>query len=678
MEIISLELKNIRSYVSAKIEFSRGILLLSGDIGSGKTSVLHAIEFALFGIKRGEITGSSLLRHGKQKGSVKLHMRIDGKDVIIKRKLKKSRYGVQQDSGYIVVDDLRTEGTAEELKAMVIDILGYPRDILKKGKDYIYRYTVYTPQEQMKAILFERSEDRLDTLRKVFGIDKYKRIKENSLVYIQELKARRRQLLGYTSDLETKEKMRKEYKDKLATFEHDLENIKKKHAEIQEMLNLKTKDTETLEKNIRDMVKAEAEIRSIDERSSDINKRIGHLNKAILENTEIIKASDDIKIKDYGAQITKLKSELSDLSAEKSRLDAEISKLDTIIFSSRELITKVTGLDECPTCHQIVGKNHKKTIIKQENAKILAQKKEQEKIAGDLEKINNSIIRKEKELDVVSGLDKESAVAKEKLKRIKSAQESVRSAEKEISQNKLSLDKITARKKELVSMIDEKLKQRYDSAKKDLENIRAKEREIHNVLIEKKTRIDETVNLIKLYDKEIEEKRKFYERAKKTTVVQNWMEQFFINLATTMEKHVMARLYKEFNALFSDWFRMLIEDDTISVRLDDEFAPVVEQNGYDAALENLSGGEKTSVSLAYRLALNKVINDYVTHIKTRDLIILDEPTDGFSDQQLDKIRDVLEEINTTQIIIVSHETKIETIVDDIIRIEKKQHRSMVV
>ena len=60
------------------------------------------------------------------------------------------------------------------------------------------------------------------------------------------------------------------------------------------------------------------------------------------------------------------------------------------------------------------------------------------------------------------------------------------------------------------------------------------------------------------------------------------------------------------------------------------------------------------------------------------MIILDEPTDGFSSQQMDKIRDVLEQLNTKQIIIVSHESKLESYVEHIIRIEKQHHVSRVI
>ena len=54
------------------------------------------------------------------------------------------------------------------------------------------------------------------------------------------------------------------------------------------------------------------------------------------------------------------------------------------------------------------------------------------------------------------------------------------------------------------------------------------------------------------------------------------------------------------------------------------------------------------------------------------MVILDEPTDGFSEQQLDKMRDVLQQLNVKQLIIVSHEQKIEGFVENVIRFKKEK------
>ena len=74
----------------------------------------------------------------------------------------------------------------------MLQLLNYPSDLLTKSKGLIYRYTVYTPQEEMKYILQAGKDERLDVLRRVFGIEKYKQIKENSRIFLQSLKERRK------------------------------------------------------------------------------------------------------------------------------------------------------------------------------------------------------------------------------------------------------------------------------------------------------------------------------------------------------------------------------------------------------------------------------------------------------------------------------------------------------
>jgi exonuclease SbcC len=62
MRLQRLYLNNIRSYTNHVIDFRDGITLFEGDIGSGKSSILNAIEFALFGL--GNLSGGHLLRVG--------------------------------------------------------------------------------------------------------------------------------------------------------------------------------------------------------------------------------------------------------------------------------------------------------------------------------------------------------------------------------------------------------------------------------------------------------------------------------------------------------------------------------------------------------------------------------------------------------------------------------------
>ena len=159
--------------------------------------------------------------------------------------------------------------------------------------------------------------------------------------------------------------------------------------------------------------------------------------------------------------------------------------------------------------------------------------------------------------------------------------------------------------------------------------------------------------------------------------LETFLSKDFTDLMALIEKKVMLKVHSEFNFLFKKWFKLLLEDELIEVHLDESLSPVILQDGHIIPFDNLSGGEKTTSSLAYRLALNQVVNNIIGNVNTKDLIILDEPTDGFSNEQIEKIKDILNELNMTQIIIVSHEPKIEDFVDNVIRIKKEEHISYI-
>ena len=132
----------------------------------------------------------------------------------------------------------------------------------------------------------------------------------------------------------------------------------------------------------------------------------------------------------------------------------------------------------------------------------------------------------------------------------------------------------------------------------------------------------------------------------------------------------MLSILQSFNETYHRWYSILVEDPTKESRIDEDFTPIVIQDGYDQEIGYLSGGEKTSIALAYRLTLNSLMRKETESLKS-NLLILDEPTDGFSKNQLGKIREVLDELKSQQIVLVSHEKELETYVDNIFQISKQ-------
>lgn len=816
MIIRSLKLENIRSYRNEKIEFPEGSVLLSGDIGSGKSSILLGIEFALFGIMRSGLTGSALLRYGASSGSVELRFDIEEDEYLIKRTLKRSRSSVSQDSGYIIINSRKHELTPVELKAKILNIIGYPESLITRSKSLIYRFTVYTAQEQMKEILFEDKDIRLDTLRKLFGIDKYKTIRENSVLFIREIKKKTAELdvrMEQVEELEkSMEKNSKDLKDimlqvkeknaELKTAKDQIEKQKKtaeqyeeeikkleelkKETEIKNMIILtKKNEKEKLEKKISSSsiselrkrleefsnikeIKPEKELEEeLDTKQAAYSELIKQRSKSeeriktLAANIEELEQAIQKKTKD-SKQVFLMKDELEELE-KKTRKKAEqqdlleeyrekektynlkLERTKLLISESAELISTINTGDICPKCRQTITEEHKKKVIKVENENINKLEDEKKKTASILEKIRTNIqkiksnlekineyketyqekkeklitleasakdlvenqkklndaYQEKKQLEEKAGTAQESELQKNiseikkqlaairehniKFREKKNLAESIQKESEAVESNKKEIAEIDAAIRE-AGQEKEKLeqqkqnfagiKEKHQAAKQQLENLKQNEKALEIRMAElnqQRTNLNKNIQETEEKLKKLEELKK---KIKKLRDIQQWFDSFFVKLMTTMEKHIMVSIHREFSSLLKEWFSILIQD--IDITLDDEFSVTLIQDGYEAEIDSLSGGEKTSAALAYRLALNKVVNDLIPSIKTKGLIILDEPTDGFSSEQLDKVRDVIEQLSMKQTIIVSHEPKMESYVENIIRIAKSGSMSRVV
>ena len=203
MIIKSISLSNIRSYATPEpIKLSTGMTLFEGDIGSGKSTILSAVEFALFGL--GEIEGSYLLRHGARTGSVSLEFEVNGREYKVYRSLERKRTTISQKEGYIVESGVRTDYSVTEMKIRILKILSFNEIPRPKTSSLIYRYAIFTPQEMMKEVLFQPVERRLETLRRAFNIEDYSIVNNNASIVLSRLESESRILESQTADVHDK------------------------------------------------------------------------------------------------------------------------------------------------------------------------------------------------------------------------------------------------------------------------------------------------------------------------------------------------------------------------------------------------------------------------------------------------------------------------------------------
>jgi exonuclease SbcC len=336
-------------------------------------------------------------------------------------------------------------------------------------------------------------------------------------------------------------------------------------------------------------------------------------------------------------------------------------------------------LDKCPTCMQEVKDEHKHSITSEEDRKLAEIEKEFLLHSNEEDSLRQAVNKINLEIEKIWEEEKKEVMLKARLKEL---EDSVKQKDAVIERRKKAEDELknALEKKEQITaglVFFAEVEKKHIEARKLFDSAALLHRETELKKAQLETRREMSLRALNEISSEIKKKEDAKKILERISLLKQWLEYYFMPMMDDMEKSVMAKAHTDFSSLLSKWFSMLVDNEAISVRLDPEFTPMIEQNGYEIDYGFLSGGEKTAAALAYRLALNQVVNNLMSEIRTKGIIILDEPTDGFSEEQLEKMKFVLDELSIGQIIIVSHEQKIESFVDNVIRFEKAGHVSKV-
>ena len=799
----TLMMENIRSYQKDKIEFPSGTSLFEGDVGSGKSTILMAVEFALFGL--GNQKGDALLRKGSKKGSVRLDFSVDGKDYQVKRTLTRGKNNsIRQEKGILGVDGKKIQLSPSEIKERILDILNFKEPLNPRAQSVIFRYAVYTPQEEMKFILSQNPDLRLQTLRKAFGIEDYKIATENASSISKIIKDKVNYLSGQISDIDQKRDSLRRFKEKLTTRKTNLSKLIEKRDKIEKLLTGQKKELEELKEIESKLKQIKAEIPHLEkqmkdkeELSSKYDDEIQNTeeeNKQVLipkiEKLEKIEKPTNInldKLKDKIHQIKEAIKKRDGLTANLALLSENkqdiIRKLNDVVNKSfeelekenkllKEKIAEYKGLlkshqkelqiilkkiyrleaqkDDtnkkienlndlggiCPICGSILDDEHKKNLKSEREKEIRKYNSEmkilnQVKSKGDrqieldntkIEDLENQLKESDLIIDKYKGLNEiitKMNLVKEKinnideklslnieesidlgnfddyinyleilfdkLKEYNQAQENLKNIKyqynkniRRINENQTNIETLQQEigvLKDKISTSTDKVKQmegivsKMDELQSIYDDTEKAFRSLNEEIITNKTLIKSLTEDVLTLEDEIKEKEMLHKQLDKLKDYHIWLNDYMIPTLSLIEKHVMQNIHLEFDENFKKWFHLLIDDPSKTGRIDEEFTPIIEQDGFQQEISYLSGGEKTSVALAYRLALNNVVQKVSTGMKS-NLLIMDEPTDGFSKEQLFKIREILNELKYPQIIIVSHEKELESFANNVFQIEK--------
>src|SRR3989338_5790506 len=573
MKLNKLSLKNIRSYKLQEIDFPIGSTLLAGDIGAGKTTVLLAIEFALFGLQPGQ-RGSSLLANGEESGIVSLECEIEGDIISIERRLKRGSKSISNDYAAITLDGETIESSVTELKTKILELLGYPDEFVKKT-NLLYRYTVYSPQEEMKQIILEDAETRLDILRHIFGIDKYRKIKDNLLIVGAHLRERARSLQFEAKDIEI-------YKSKLIEGTQLLNLVEKKIKESDELIVQTKAKRKTLEKE-RDALKEKlVEKQTLEKEVEKANVLLSNKGQYLFEHEKELRLLEasvaDQRVFDqkmYDSLLSEIfmkKKEVEEYHKNIIEISSSINSINLKKQEDAERKRRIFNIDICPTCLQDVSESHKNNILNETEGQMakaerqisdLIKALEKNKVFLDqLKKHIEGLEKNRAEIEILRIKTQDMNLKKNKIEEIKKQRDTIKKDVQALDQHIMALKKSLFE----LSKFDNLLRIKEEELRKAF----GEEKRVEIGFAELKKEQEFTIREQNRLNEEIRKKEALRVQYIKMLELEKWLSEDFSKLISFAERNIMLKVRDEFSRLFNKWFAMLTTD-AFSVKLDENF-----------------------------------------------------------------------------------------------------------
>ncbi|MBS7609651.1 SMC family ATPase, partial [Candidatus Bathyarchaeota archaeon] len=538
----ALRLKNIRSYVDQTIEFPLGTTLFEGDIGSGKSTILMAIEFALFGL--GSERGASLLRIGASEGAVGLTFEVDGREYTIVRTIRRKGRGVQQGEGYLKTPEEGLYLSPTELKEKVLQILSFKEPPDPKARSLIYRYAIFTPQEEMKGILTLPQDLRLQTIRKALGIEDYRIAMENASAIAKEIRQKSLEFEIKSGDLEALKKDFRERKEKLEENEGRWKILKAEEELTAQKVEERKKELESFQDKKAEIMAIRSRIPILKDRLEEI---LSEMEEALSERRECEEKIKDLetKIEAFNQLQPPTSKSEEDLLLEIRRLEVEersLREFGAILRRKAEELEEIEKRGICPTCERRVDPKEFEDKIR---LKRLEEAEAYKKIVVAVEALKAS-----KEL--LEALKAYKTAAKENQRDMEELQaylrrsgeledriESLQKRQRELKQELEGAEKDVAKLQEILSDIASK--------EAELQKEEGRLLTIRRELSRLEGTIGEAKKALIQSEEEIKRREALLQKARRLREYTSWLEDYFIPTLGAIERQALLSNNLEFN-----------------------------------------------------------------------------------------------------------------------------------
>ena len=429
--IKKLILENWKKHEFLELDFSKGVNVIVGEMGTGKSSILQAINYCLFGnfneLKSREIKTDDLIMNGKDECNIKLYF----DEYIIERSIKKGK-----------TTEANIRNNKENLAGpSTVEVNNYIEEKLKINED-VFLKAIYSSQNDIDTILKVTPTNRKKIIDELMNLTEFEIVRKNAVSLINKLNNQKEIYKKFLDEFNQKDlfnhkeitlKKIEELNINKVEFEKNIPELKNNYIIIKDKLNLiqdkkyknkslteslnklKSKimtiniDEETpdidfefeikkLDNNIINLKQDSKQIHSLLEQLSNekityeknllnMNNLIDNYKKEMNYFEKNYSEYSDINFYEINNNYQKLYSELIEI-----KRNFESSKIKLV--SLRDSLDRLNNMDsKCFVCDNIIDEENKKSLISRRKSEIaitlMKQNELTEKIENSEEKTSN-------------------------------------------------------------------------------------------------------------------------------------------------------------------------------------------------------------------------------------------------------------------------------------------------
>lgn len=668
--ITSVGMGDFLSHSDTELKFDNGVTVFVGHNGSGKSSVIDAITFALFG-QHTRKSNKGLIRRGANQGFARVEFTSNGKKYLAERKIDSkgtltSQFSENVNKQWQPIAAGERKQFGESMTSEVEKRIGLDFEKLKIAS--------IVQQGELNAIIKAKPKDFKELINAIIGIDKLDIAAESMKSVSKEFRQKIREGFGYDdTHLDILSKENEKYQSELKQFiplEHSITKQKEEHQN--KLSTLKKKYDAELPKieKINNLQSRKEELRRyVKEAIQEIQSEISEKERKIIDCEGCFEYA--AQKKEYETKISKVETAIEDAHKKLQELFSQKASLKEKQILAEKLELKD---NKCPVCDSIVEKLNplfQVMHIKQELDTIDEQ-------ISSIEKERTLYIKKKSEFteklqkarDADSKLKAHSISNQDELSKIKQEIDAKRTNIQKIplvitTGNLLEVSKLDSHSKILCDSI---LKIEEETSGFDMtefsnlrESIVLKQKELSG--------IDQQLGAIKGKIETARENIKTIEQAiKELTVVKKYSEKLdsiqanVFNRDGTVATSLRSWALNTISAKASEYLTLLntrIQRIHLAEKTKDIVITCYSRTE-TLDLESLSGGEQVSVALALRLGMASLLG-----ASNLNLMILDEPTTHLDTERRKALVGVLSQLSDIsntgvpmQFIIITHDSEI--------------------